>query len=167
MDQHKSSGAMVTTGIPSIFLIFSVLCLVILSLMSLGTSRTDLRSSQNSLSQTEKYYEACENASHLCAQIEESFEAYTGSAAADECMAYAESILLAHSDISRPGEGAQLYILTVPFTDTLKLNVELLPVMDSSQSRPHLRIQGWYTTQEQNWAPDLHQHLFIPGELQP
>lgn len=166
MDQHKSSGAIVTTGIPSIFLIFSILCLVILSLMSLGTSRTDLRSSQNSLSQTEKYYEACESASHLCAQIEESFEAYSGSAAADECMAYAEEVLLAHSDISRSGPNAQLYILTVPCTASLKLNVELLPVMDSSHGRPHLSIQGWYTTQDQSWEPDLHQHLFIPGELQ-
>ena len=39
------------TGIPSLFLIFGVLMLVILSLLGYGTSRQDLRSSSLSLEQ--------------------------------------------------------------------------------------------------------------------
>ena len=40
------------TGIPSLFLIFGVLMLVILSLLGYGTSRQDLRASTLSLKQT-------------------------------------------------------------------------------------------------------------------
>ena len=40
------------TGIPSLFLIFGVLMLVILSLLGYGTSRQDLRASSLSLEQT-------------------------------------------------------------------------------------------------------------------
>ena len=47
------------TGIPSLFLIFSVLILVILSLLGYGTSRQNLRSSTLSLEQTTAYYESC------------------------------------------------------------------------------------------------------------
>ena len=47
------------TGIPSLFLIFGVLMLVILSLLGYGTSRQDLRASSLSLEQTSAYYNAC------------------------------------------------------------------------------------------------------------
>lgn len=50
------------TGIPSLFLIFGVLMLVILSLLGYGTSRQDLRSSSLSLEQTSAYYNACSEA---------------------------------------------------------------------------------------------------------
>lgn len=50
------------TGIPSLFLIFGVLMLVILSLLGYGTSRQDLRASSLSLEQTSAYYNACSEA---------------------------------------------------------------------------------------------------------
>ena len=43
------------TGIPSLFLIFGVLMLVILSLLGYGTSRQDLCASSLSLEQTSAY----------------------------------------------------------------------------------------------------------------
>ena len=56
--RQRISHSLVTTGIPSIFLVFSVFCLVILSLLSVGSARTDLQTSGNSLSQAESYYDA-------------------------------------------------------------------------------------------------------------
>lgn len=43
--------------------IFSVLCLVILSLLTLNTSRQDLKNSKLTLEQTTAYYTACSTAS--------------------------------------------------------------------------------------------------------
>lgn len=51
------------TGIPSLFLIFAVLMLVILSLLGYGTSRQDLRTSSLALEQTTSYYTVCTQAS--------------------------------------------------------------------------------------------------------
>lgn len=150
-----------TTGIPSLFLIFSVLCLVILSLMSLGTSRTDRTSSRNSLEQTEKYYEACTKASHRCAQIQEVLTAYQGTSG-DDCMSYAETYLASLSDVTAGEDGT--YILSVPFTPFLSLHVNLQPATADSASHPNLMILDWYTVQDGEWTPDLHQSLFIPGQ---
>ncbi len=161
MNEHKPSGALVTTGIPSLFLIFSILCLVILSLMTLGTSRTDLTSSRNSLDQTEKYYEACTAASHLCAEIEQAFAAYSGSPQ-EACLEFAGDYLSQVPEVSVSDEGT--YILSVPFTQVLSLRVDLEPVLTDSGRRPALKILNWYTAQDLEWTPDLHQNLFIPGK---
>ena len=52
----------VTVGIPSLFLIFSVLCLCVLALLTLGSSRSGLNTARYSMEQTEKYYNACSKA---------------------------------------------------------------------------------------------------------
>ena len=42
------------TGIPSLFLIFSVLCLAVLSLLTLGKSRDELQAANFAIQQTEQ-----------------------------------------------------------------------------------------------------------------
>ena len=59
----------ISTGIPTIFMVFAVLCLVVLALMSWGTSMNDLASARLSLTQSEKYYEACSLGTGLLEQI--------------------------------------------------------------------------------------------------
>ena len=44
------------TGIPSLFLIFSVLCLAVLSLLTLGKSRDELQAANFAIQQTDLYY---------------------------------------------------------------------------------------------------------------
>ena len=44
------------TGIPSLFLIFSVLCLAVLSLLTLGKSRDELLAANYTIQQTDLYY---------------------------------------------------------------------------------------------------------------
>lgn len=64
------------TGIPSLFLIFGVLMLVILSLLGYGTSRQDLRSSSLSLEQTSAYYNACSEATDFYSELVQTLEGF-------------------------------------------------------------------------------------------
>ena len=60
---NKKRTSFLSTGIPSMCTIFSVLCLVVLSLLTLNTSRQDLKTSKLTLEQTTAYYTACSTAS--------------------------------------------------------------------------------------------------------
>lgn len=68
------------TGIPSLFLIFGVLMLVILSLLGYGTSRQDLRSSSLSLEQTSAYYNACSEAADFYSELVQTLEGFQAQA---------------------------------------------------------------------------------------
>ena len=68
MKDHNSFFT--ATGIPSLFLIFSVLCLAVLSLLTLGNSRSELSTARNSMQQTEDYYNACSQASTVISEIQ-------------------------------------------------------------------------------------------------
>lgn len=68
------------TGIPSLFLIFGVLMLVILSLLGYGTSRHDLRSSSLSLEQTSAYYNACSEAADFYSDLVQTLEGFQAQA---------------------------------------------------------------------------------------
>lgn len=64
------------TGIPSLFLIFGVLMLVILSLLGYGTSRQDLCASSLSLEQTSAYYNACSEAADFYSKLVQTLEGF-------------------------------------------------------------------------------------------
>lgn len=64
------------TGIPSLFLIFGVLMLVILSLLGYGTSRQDLCASSLSLEQTSAYYNACSEAADFHSELVQTLEGF-------------------------------------------------------------------------------------------
>ena len=68
------------TGIPSLFLIFGVLMLVILSLLGYGTSRQDLRSGSLSLEQTSAYYNACSEAADFYSDLVQTLEGFQAQA---------------------------------------------------------------------------------------
>ena len=68
------------TGIPSLFLIFGVLMLVILSLLGYGTSRQDLRASSLSLEQTSAYYNACSEAADFYSELVQALEGFQAQA---------------------------------------------------------------------------------------
>ena len=76
MKDHNSFFT--ATGIPSLFLIFSVLCLAVLSLLTLGNSRSELSTARNSMQQTEDYYNACSQASTVINEIQTELTDATG-----------------------------------------------------------------------------------------
>ena len=66
----------VTVGIPSLFLIFSVLCLCVLALLTLGSSRSSLNTARHSMKQTENYYTGCADATETVSEIRDDLEQY-------------------------------------------------------------------------------------------
>ena len=68
------------TGIPSLFLFFLLLMLVILSLLCYGSSRQDLRSSSLSLEQTSAYYNACSEAADFYSDLVQTLEGFQAQA---------------------------------------------------------------------------------------
>ena len=74
--KEKNHHLFSATGIPSLFLIFGVLMLVILSLLGYGTSRQDLRASSLSLEQTSAYYNACSEAADFYSELVQTLEGF-------------------------------------------------------------------------------------------
>ena len=166
MNHQNSAGTMVTTGIPSIFLIFAVLCLVILSLMSMGTSRTDLAASRDSLEQVEGYYAACSQATHSVTEMEKSLRTLADSSTREEYCRLVPDQLLTIPDSSWDPDLA-VFTFNVPYTDRMGLKVELAPRYPEDEEEECLSIVSWSAVQIGSWQPDTHQNLFIPGENSP
>lgn len=88
----------VTVGIPSLFLIFSVLCLCVLALLTLGSSRSGLNTARYSMEQTEKYYNACSKATETVSEIRNELSQYADNAS-DEAKYF--SLIQAKADTDR------------------------------------------------------------------
>ncbi len=67
----------INIGLPSILLIFVVLCLVSFGILSLVSANSDLKLSQKVLTRTTNYYETCNEAEEMLAEVHRQlFEAY-------------------------------------------------------------------------------------------
>lgn len=128
----KKKPAFTASGIPSLVLIFSVLCLVILALLTLGTSRNDLQMSRLSMEQTEKYYAACSRAAGRIAAIAE-----TSRNKETHTVNFYESI----------DEKQSLYV-----------ELEISPSGDTASSP--VKITAWRTEYTGEWTPDTKQPVF-------
>ncbi|MDD5805618.1 hypothetical protein ACTQWG_10375 [Blautia sp. HCP3S3_H10_1] len=155
------------TGIPSLFLIFGVLMLVILSLLGYGTSRQDLRSSTLSLNQTTAYYNACTEATDFYADMVQTLEGFT-----NQVLDKQEYYKLV-SDYFSQNQNAQWdpdkYIVSYvkAFSDTQSLEVQFLilwkdpqAVLSGSSDNAIARILTWNTIVTADWNPDTRQSVF-------
>lgn len=155
----KKHSFFVTMGIPSLFLIFSVLCLAVLSLLTLGTSRTDLRTSRLSMEQTEGYFQACAAATELCQSIEAELTALYKESANEQ--AYFSSLDSLKEKIPQlaSAENADL-TLVIPCSDTQELLVELQALYPNSDEDTFYSILTWKTQTSGSWNPDTRQPVF-------
>ena len=144
----------VTTGIPSIFMIFTVLVLVILSLMSLGTSRSDREESLLSYDTTRSYYEAGETATQIFSEAVQVYANEGAEAMKDYLLHPAEPLTCLYE------EESQAYRLTIPYTGRQALLVELA---EGSGSCP-LIVKTWMSIQTGSWKDESTMNLFIPGQ---
>ena len=113
------------TGIPSLFLIFGVLMLVILSLLGYGTSRQDLRSSSLSLEQTSAYYNACSEAADFYSDLVQTLEGFQAQAKSES--AYYQLVsdyLNSQENVERESE-EQTAEYVKAFSDTQSLAVKV------------------------------------------
>lgn len=156
----KRKNHMVTMGITSLFLIFSILCLVILSLLTLRSSRSDLRMSENSMEQTTAYYEASTKASDLCKKIDSHLE--KNHQQADGEHDYYNSLSeISHLDehMSWDADTNEIYI-TLPVTATQELLVTLKVLYPQVPGTPYMEITSWKTTASGDWTPDIKQPVY-------
>lgn len=156
MKHHRNS--LVTLGTTSLFLIFSVLCMVILALLTLGSSRSDLNMSKRSMEQTATYYDACTTASDLCSQAEEFLHCVLRQTANEK--EYLENA----ADLSTLGfireDDSHIFTIEVPFSDSQSLHVELYILYPQEETEPLLKIHTWQTISTGNWNPDTRQHVY-------
>ena len=137
------------TGIPSLFLIFSVLCLAVLSLLTLGKSRDELQASNFAVQQTDLYYKTCEKATGTVTAIQKQLTSDYNQVSDPDAyfsLAYDSS--------------ANVISFSEALSDTQKLSVKLKVLYPSSDTEPFIEILQWKTDNTASWTPDTHQPVY-------
>lgn len=158
MKQKKTLFA--ATGIPSLFLIFGVLCLAVLALLTLGNSRSALSSARLSMEQTEQYYKACQTASDQVSKIQDYLVSYYKNSAGED--AYYTAVDRLSNEISGVTVDTAEHTVqfTCEFSDTQELSVKLQILYPSTEEDTFLDILEWKTEVTDTWSPDNSQNLY-------
>lgn len=158
MKQKKTLFA--ATGIPSLFLIFGVLCLAVLALLTLGNSRSALSSARLSMEQTEQYYKACQTASEQISQIQDCLVSYYKNSAGED--AYYTAVDRLTNEISGVTVDTAEHTVqfTCEFSDTQELSVKLQILCPSTEEDTFLDILEWKTEVTDTWSPDNSLNLY-------
>lgn len=150
----------VTVGIPSLFLIFSVLCLCVLALLTLGSSRSSLNTARHSMEQTENYYKACASATETMSEIRTSLEQYTKKAP-DEAGYFSMIQKLAdHGNDLTWDPDSHTLSFSVEISETQQLSVVLEIFYPQKNDPSTYQILQWNTELTGSWEPDNHQNVF-------
>lgn len=170
---NKKRTSFLSIGIPSMCVIFSVLCLVILSLLTLGTSRQDLQTSRLSLEQTTAYYTACSTATQQYRQLNDFIiSAVTDSSEKNEYFSKMASIQENFSDFTDLTwtENTQTLSFTVAFTNSQAIYIEINASYPSAKSGHKTdftpEILTWKTINTADWNPDTRQPVFTGNSSQ-
>ena len=158
MSADKKRGSLISVGIPSIFLIFTVLTMSVLAVLTFMVSRTDQAESALALEQTQAYYTACSRAADLITLFRKAWDEDSVSDPSDTKALLGKAARIAQ-DLSeentelmiRIDEEAYRLELTVPYTDKLSLIVMArLP----DQNRPDLTVSRWQSVYTGEWKAD-------------
>ena len=155
---RKKHNSLVTLGITSLFLIFAVLGMVILALLTLGSSRSDLNMSLKSMEQTTAYYDACTEASDFCLTAEK-FLQNTLTESADKQEYFQKAALLKDDGLTFDAD-TQTLAFDVPFSDSQALHVEMTVLYPQETEGSVIDIHTWQTISTAAWTPDTHQPVF-------
>ncbi|MDO5783100.1 MAG: hypothetical protein Q4P27_11640 [Eubacteriales bacterium] len=153
----------VTVGIPSLFLIFSVLVLSVLALLTLGSSRSSLNTAQHSLEQTENYYAACTKATETISQLRSSAAQFTAESAS-EAEYFSRIKELADTQGTLTWDSVRHTLsFSEKISDTQQLSVAVEIFYPTEKSSPALNILQWNTELTHSWTPDNSQNVFKGG----
>lgn len=158
MNAGKNKGSLVSIGIPSIFLIFTVLTMSILAVLTFMVSRTDQAESALALEQTQAYYAACSRAADVITLFQKAWnedasaEPSDGEAVLRKGIRITQKLLKENRDLMlRMNEETCQLELTVPYTDKLSLIV-LARLPD--RNRPGLTVSRWQSVYTGEWEAD-------------
>lgn len=161
MKQHHSFFT--ATGMPSLFLIFSVLCLAVLSLLTLGSSRSELNAARNSMHQTENYYNACSRASVVIDEIQaELADAYRQASDQKKYLSLFEQFCNNHSELTFDLK-EQTILFTESLSETQQLTVCLKILYPAKSADSLMQILQWKTDTTTSWNPDTSQSVYKGG----
>ena len=157
---NKKRNSFLSIGIPSMCTIFAVLCLVILALLTLGTSRQDLQTSRLTLEQTTAYYTACKDATNKYHElINYAQKVFTDS---EDQTAYNKgmfSIASQYPDVAWD-QTEQVLSFTVKYTDEQSLSIEISIPYPTGQADLVPDILTWKTISTADWNPDIRQPVY-------
>ena len=145
---NKNRTSFLSVGIPSMCTIFSVLCLVILALLTLNTSEQDLQTSRIALEQTTAYYTACSAASSKYQEL---------TAYAQQAYNTLMSSVTQQYPDARWDSKTQILSFTVDFAEKQAIYVEI-NIPYSSDLIPE--ILTWKTISTAAWNPDTRQPVY-------
>lgn len=148
------------TGIPSLFLIFSVLCFAVLSLLTLGKSRDELQAANFTVQRTDLYYKMCGKATETVTAIQKQLvSAY--SQTSDDASYYLQAGQISDEiDGLKYDSSANVISFSEALSDTQKLSVKLKILYPSSDTEPFIEILQWKTDNTATWTPDTHQPVY-------
>lgn len=154
----------VTVGIPSLFLIFSVLVLFVLALLTLGSSRNSLNTAKHSLEQTEKYYKACSSATETVSQIR-SWAGQFAEESASEKEYFSQLSQFADTEGALTWDSAKHTLsFSKKISDTKQLSVILKLLYPAEKNTQALNVLQWNTELTGSWTPDNSQNVFKGGK---
>lgn len=154
----------VTVGIPSLFLIFSVLVLSVLTLLTLGSSRNSLNTAKHSLEQTEKYYKACSSATETISQIR-SWAGQFAEESASEEEYFSQLSQFADTEGALTWDSAKHTLsFSKKISDTQQLSVILELLYPAEKNTQALNVLQWNTELTGSWTPDNSQNVFKGGK---
>lgn len=156
----KKQNSFVSMGIVSLFLVFTVFCMVVLCLLTYSTSRSDLVSSRQSFEKTTAYYEACTQAADLVSEIRENVEELHASVKTEKDFYLEITEILPEKAMF--SMDANVISFCIPFSETQELYVEL-SVSFSTEKEDILFLNCWKTRIVGEWSPDLTQNVYKKG----
>lgn len=153
----------VTVGIPSLFLIFSVLVLSVLALLTLGSSRSSLNTAQHSLEQTENYYAACTKATETVSQLRNSARQFAAESVSEDEYFSRIGEFADTQDTLTWDSSEHTLSFSEKISDTQQLSVVLELFYPAEKSSSALNILLWNTELTHSWTPDNSQNVFKGG----
>ncbi len=144
----KSRFSLLLFGIPSLFLIFTVLSMIILSLMTYAASKTDLSAGEAALHQTMAYYDACTEATTHYEELLSKLQNIYDSSDREET--YLRQISQTDFSVWDWNSDAKTFTLLLPFSQEQSLSVVLAPEYSASL----VQIRQWNTVLTKDWVPD-------------
>ena len=139
------------TGIPSLFLIFSVLCLAVLSLLTLGKSRDELQASN---------YKTCEKATGTVTAIQKQLTSDYNQVSDPDAYFSLAGQIPDEIDGLAYDSSANVISFSEALSDTQKLSVKLKVLYPSLDTEPFIEILQWKTDNTASWTPDTHQPVY-------
>ena len=148
------------TGIPSLFLIFSVLCLAVLSLLTLGKSRDELQASNFAVQQTDLYYQTCGKATETVTTIQKQLASDYNQVSDPDAYFSLAGQLSDDIDGLEYDSSSDIISFSEVLSGTQQLSVKLKVLYPSSGTEPFIEILQWKTDNTASWTPDTHQPVY-------